>query len=124
LNGVQIFIFPFLDKIIQSCFCSFFGENGVNVFYIMGKFFSVFPNDVLTVISNLMDHKYLCLKFGENRANDLGKSVQIIGGSNQNIFHTANFQIGQNTHPEAGTFVLSKPHSQNFFFAFTVQTNG
>ena len=72
-----------MGKIIQGGFCYLFIWSVIKVLAV--KSFLSFQTSIFASISNLMSHTDLSLRFRENRANGLGKTIEGICGWNQNI---------------------------------------
>ena len=105
---------PFLFQIVQFHGSRFLVRCVVYILHVSSKLLFILVNDIFTRVSDLMHNADLRGRLREHTTYGVGKSVQIVCVSNKNILYTTCFQVGQNTHPESGTFRFADPHTQNF----------
>ena len=65
--------------------------------------------------------------FGVNGSSDFFKAAQVIYTGNQNVFHTANLQVGQHIELEAGSFTFADAAHHffvpiGFYAQYVIQT--
>src|SRR5690606_41751448 len=81
--SIRILVVPFFSKVLYSGLCSTFGGGFIDIFHIIGKLLLILPYHVFSGITDLVYYTNLCFRLWENIFDGIGKTVEIIGCSNQ-----------------------------------------
>lgn len=97
---------PVLFQNIQLPFGLLLGGSFVDALKVFDKRLYILVRQVFVLVTNLVDHTQLHFGFRKNSSYCFGKSLQVIDAGDENIFHTAVLDIGQDLEPEFGALVF------------------